>query len=96
VLAVNLGIHNPVKLFLLDILNRHYCFTSYSQVDICDFFIIISAVYFSAADVGTDMFEIDCHITSDGEVVVSHDNKLHRTTGEEGLITETLYKVCIM
>jgi glycerophosphoryl diester phosphodiesterase len=48
---------------------------------------------FSACDNGTEMLEIDCHITRDGEVVVSHDNDLQRCCGQEGLITDTEYKV---
>ena len=44
---------------------------------------------------GTEMLEIDCHITKDGEVVVSHDNQLNRTTGCDILITDTLFDVSI-
>lgn len=39
----------------------------------------------------TDMLEIDCHITKDGIVVVSHDNLLERTTGNPIKVTETNY-----
>ena len=42
-----------------------------------------------AHNLGTEMLEIDCHITKDGVVVVSHDNILERTTGHRILITET-------
>ena len=42
-----------------------------------------------AHNLGTDMLEIDCHITKDGVVVVSHDDILERTTGKRIRITET-------
>ena len=31
-------------------------------------------------------FEFDIHITSDGELIVCHDENLKRTTGKEGII----------
>uniref|UniRef100_A0A673G9N3 Glycerophosphodiester phosphodiesterase domain-containing protein 3-like n=1 Tax=Sinocyclocheilus rhinocerous TaxID=307959 RepID=A0A673G9N3_9TELE len=34
-----------------------------------------------AVAVGTEMLEMDCHLTSDGYVVISHDNNLMRQTG---------------
>ena len=37
------------------------------------------------------MLEIDCHLTEDGEVVVSHDNDLFRATGNRRLISETKF-----
>jgi glycerophosphoryl diester phosphodiesterase len=48
----------------------------------------------SAVEVGTQMLELDCHITQDGEVVVCHDEDLCRLTGESKLVHDTLYKVC--
>jgi len=33
------------------------------------------------AEIGTDMFELDVHITADEEVVIVHDNDLERLTG---------------
>lgn len=42
-----------------------------------------------AHSLGTEMLEIDCHITKDGIVVVSHDDMLERTTGKKVKITET-------
>lgn len=47
----------------------------------------------SAVDVGVDMLELDCHLTKDGEVVVSHDDDLTRVTGHSVRISDTLYKV---
>ncbi|XP_034567785.1 lysophospholipase D GDPD3a [Notolabrus celidotus] len=34
-----------------------------------------------AVEQGTQMVELDCHLTHDGHVVVSHDENLHRQTG---------------
>ena len=33
-------------------------------------------------------FELDIHITKDGQLVVCHDDDLKRTTGKEGIIEE--------
>ncbi len=38
---------------------------------------------FSAVEVGTEMLELDCHVTKDGHVVVSHDENLLRQTGQD-------------
>ena len=53
-------------------------------------------LFFSALDEHTDMLELDCHITRDGEVVVSHDNNLKRICGSDLLITETDHRVGLM
>ncbi|CAH8462649.1 Lysophospholipase D gdpd1 [Schistosoma haematobium] len=42
--------------------------------------------------VGTNMFETDCHITKDNQVVVFHDNTLDRSTGVSGLVKEFSYE----
>ncbi|ELW61570.1 Glycerophosphodiester phosphodiesterase domain-containing protein 1 [Tupaia chinensis] len=39
------------------------------------------AAFQHAVTVGTDMLELDCHITKDEQVVVSHDGNLKRSTG---------------
>ncbi|KAG7325488.1 hypothetical protein KOW79_011804 [Hemibagrus wyckioides] len=36
-----------------------------------------------AVDVGTEMLELDCHLTLDGYVVVCHDKNLERQTGSD-------------
>ncbi|XP_067237938.1 lysophospholipase D GDPD3a isoform X2 [Chanodichthys erythropterus] len=36
-----------------------------------------------AVEVGTEMLELDCHLTKDGHVIVSHDENLLRQTGED-------------
>ncbi|TNN14980.1 Lysophospholipase D GDPD1 isoform 1 [Schistosoma japonicum] len=41
--------------------------------------------------VGTHMFETDCHLTKDNQVVVFHDNELYRCTGVSGLVKEFSY-----
>lgn len=47
----------------------------------------------SSSDIGVDVFELDCHMTKDGKVVVAHDNNLSRLCGVERLISETNYDV---
>ncbi|XP_035228282.1 lysophospholipase D GDPD1-like [Stegodyphus dumicola] len=41
---------------------------------------------------GTDMLEIDLHLTKDGQVVVSHDNNLLRVTGVDMNISDSNYQ----
>ncbi|KAF7238873.1 Lysophospholipase D GDPD3 [Varanus komodoensis] len=45
-----------------------------------------------ALNQGTNLLEIDCHMTKDGVVVVSHDNNLERQTGYNIEISETNYE----
>lgn len=54
---------------------------------------VLFTIYFSAASIGTDMLEIDCHITKDGQVVVSHDSSLKRTCETEGQVSDFKYEV---
>lgn len=41
-----------------------------------------------AAKMGVDGFELDVHLTSDGQVVICHDEKLDRTSNAQGRIPE--------
>ena len=47
----------------------------------------------SSKDIGVDFIELDCHITKDGKVVVSHDNDLSRLAGVENCISDLDYHV---
>lgn len=47
----------------------------------------------SAVDLGTDMLELDCHLTKDEQVVVSHDPNLRRVCGMNANISELAYAV---
>ena len=52
----------------------------------CDF-----VFNFSAVNLGTDMLELDCHITKDKQVVVAHDPSLLRIAGVDALIEDLDY-----
>src|SRR5208283_6059838 len=45
----------------------------------------------AAAALGIQYFELDIHMTRDGEIVVSHDHHLERTCGRAGVIREMTY-----
>lgn len=48
----------------------------------------------SALNMGTEMLEVDVHMTADKQVVVSHDNNLSRISGVDCKISDLNYEVC--
>lgn len=46
---------------------------------------------YSAVKLGTNMLEMDCHLTKDKQVVVLHDACLLRTTGHDVLVKDLDY-----
>ncbi|KTF79050.1 hypothetical protein cypCar_00037930, partial [Cyprinus carpio] len=45
-----------------------------------------------AVSAGTEMLEMDCHLTSDGYVVISHDSNLMRQTGYDQTVSSLRFQ----
>lgn len=52
---------------------------------------MFAIVFYSALNHGTEMLELDCHLTKDKHVVVVHDSCLQRLTGESLKVEECDY-----
>lgn len=50
------------------------------------------AAFEGAIDIGVDYIELDVQMTSDGVIVVFHDNDLKRITGQEGRVADYAYE----
>jgi glycerophosphoryl diester phosphodiesterase len=46
------------------------------------------AAFRKGVEIGSDMIELDVHLSRDGEIVVIHDETLDRTTNGKGLVAE--------
>lgn len=47
-----------------------------------------SAAFQKGIEIGSDMIELDVHLSRDGEIVVIHDETLERTTNGKGMVAD--------
>ena len=67
-----------------------YCIPNLTLIIKCCFCIFVIC---SAIKTGTQMLELDVHLSKDKKVVVSHDADLSRCTGSTSQISDVDYKV---
>jgi len=83
-------LHNP-KLLHPQIVKRRKCQHISHRGGAGENYENTLSAFHHAVTLGTDMLELDCHLTKDKQVVVAHDSSLLRTTGRDILIKETFY-----